>query len=302
MKYVAVLPAKDEEQNIRAAIESIVNQTIAPCHVLVMDDGSSDGTLDIVKELEQKYQCLAHHSTTSTKAYELGGKVVRLFMQGKRLIDSKGIEYDWIIKMDSDLECEPDFIEKMENRTRDLKVGIMSGTPYFEEDGRKIYDTSPAWHTHGQFKIYNAECFDEFGGPRESLGWDCADNVGAISAGWQAMAIPDINYLMHRKVGGKTSIVKGRINHGIGCYVVGVGPGYFLLKVIHDIFKPPYVIGAVSLIRGYLRAAIKRYPKTLPKDQRRLLRKLFWSSLWVRFRNNEFVIQQKLATRKDSSG
>jgi len=283
MKYVAVLPAKDEEQNIRAAIESIVNQTIPPC-------------------LEQKYHCLAHHSTTSTKAYELGGKVVRLFVEGKRLIDLKGIEYDWIIKMDSDLECEPDFIEKMMSRTRDLKVGIMSGTPYFEEDGRKIYDTSPAWHTHGQFKIYNAECFDEFGGPRESLGWDCADNVAAISAGWQAMAIPDINYLMHRKVGGKTSIVKGRINHGIGCYVVGVGPGYFLLKVMHDIFKPPYLIGAVSLIRGYLRAAIKRYPKTLPKDQRRLLRKLFWSSLWVRFRNRDFVIQQKLVARKDSSG
>jgi len=302
MKYVAVLPAKDEEQNIRAAIESIVNQTIPPCYVLVMDDGSSDGTLDIVKELEQKYHCLAHHSTTSTKAYELGGKVVRLFVEGKRLIDLKGIEYDWIIKMDSDLECEPDFIEKMMSRTRDLKVGIMSGTPYFEEDGRKIYDTSPAWHTHGQFKIYNAECFDEFGGPRESLGWDCADNVAAISAGWQAMAIPDINYLMHRKVGGKTSIVKGRINHGIGCYVVGVGPGYFLLKVVHDIFKPPYLIGAVSLIRGYLRAAIKRYPKTLPKDQRRLLRKLFWSSLWVRFRNRDFVIQQKLVARKDSSG
>ncbi len=300
MKYVVVLPAKDEEQNIRAAVESIVNQTIPPLHVLVMDDGSTDSTLDIVKELEQQQQNISHHSTSSTKAYELGGKVVRLFMQGKRLIDSMDIEYDWIIKMDADLQCEPDFIEKMANRTKNLKVGIMSGTPYFEEDGKKTYDTSPAWHTHGQFKIYNAECFEQFGGPRESLGWDCADNVGAISAGWQAMAIPDINYLMHREVGGKTSNLNGRINHGIGCYIVGVGPGYFLLKVLHDIFKPPYVIGAVSLIRGYLRAAIKRYPKTLPKDQRRLLRKLFWSSLWVRFRNREFVIQQKMTARKDA--
>jgi hypothetical protein len=103
---------------------------------------------------------------------------------------------------------------------------------------------------------------------------------------------------MHRKVGGKTSIIKGRINHGTGCYLVGFGPGYFLLKVLHDIFKPPYIIGAVSLVRGYFGAALRRMPHTLPKSQRRLLRKLLWSSLWVRFRNKEFVIQQKLTRKK----
>ena len=300
MKYAVVLPAKNEEQNIRDSIESIVNQTVPPCHVLVIDDNSSDGTLDIVKTLEQQYRFISHHCTTSTQAYELGGHVVRLFMEGKRLIDSKGIEYDWIIKLDADLEFAPDFIEKMESRIGNSKVGIISGTPYYEENGRKIYDTSPAWHTHGQFKIYNAECFEECGGPPESLGWDCADNVAAMSAGWQCLAIPDVNYLMHRKVGGKTSIRKGRINHGIGCYLVGYSLGYFLLKVLHDVFKPPYVIGAFSLVRGYLRAATNNYPKILPESQQRFLRKLLWSSLWVRLRNMDFVIQQKMIARKDS--
>ena len=300
MKYAVVLPARNEAQNIQEAIESIVNQTVPPCHVLVIDDNSDDGTLDIVETLEQRYPLISHHSTTSTQAYELGGHVVRLFMEGKRLIDSKGIEYDWIIKLDADVEFEPDFIEKIENRVGRLKVGIVSGTPYFEENGRKIYDTSPAWHTHGQFKIYNAKCIEECGGPRESLGWDCADNVTAISAGWQCLAIPDINYLMHRKVGGKSSIKKGRINHGIGCYLVGFSLAYFFLKVVHDVFKPPYLTGAFSLIRGYARAAVNNYPRILPESQQRLLRKLMWSSLWVRFRNMDFVIQQKLISRKTS--
>lgn len=300
MKYVVVLPARNEEHNIRDSIESIVNQTIPPCHVLVIDDNSDDGTLDIVKSLEQRYRVISHHCATSTQAYELGGHIVRLFREGKRLIDSKGIEYDWIIKLDADLEFEPDFIEKIESRIRLSKVGIISGTPYYEENGRKIYDNSPAWHTHGQFKIYNAECFDEFGGPAESLGWDSADNVAAISAGWQCLAIPDVNYLMHRKVGGKRSIRKGRINHGIGCYLLGYSLGYFILKVLHDVFKPPYLIGAFSLVRGYLRAAMNNYPKILPVSQQRLLRKLLWSSLWIRLGNMDFVIQQKLIAGKDS--
>ena len=204
MKYVVVLPAKNEEQNIQDAIESIVKQTIAPRYVLVIDDNSSDGTLDIVTSIEQEYPVVNHYRNKSEQAYELGGHVVRLFMKGKRQIDSKRIDYDWIIKMDADLECEPDFMEKIEDRIRGLRVGIVSGTPYFEEDGKRIYDTSPSWHTHGQFKIYNAECFRQVGGPREHLGWDCADNVRAISAGWQCLAIHDVNYLMHRRVGGNT--------------------------------------------------------------------------------------------------
>lgn len=300
MKYVVVLPAKDEERTIRDAIESMAGQTIPPRHVLVVDDHSTDSTPDIVKALEVRYPFISHHGTTAKKQYELGGHVVRLFMEGKRLIDAQGIEYDWIVKLDADLKFESDFMERIESRIRGMKIGIVSGTPYYDDNGAKIYDKSPTWHTHGQFKIYNATCLNETGGPPESLGWDCADNIVAMEAGWKCIAISDINYLMHRKVGGKTSIRKGRVNHGIGSYLLGYDIAYFLLKVMHDLFKPPLLIGACSLIAGYVRAALYRYPRILSAPQQRLLRKLLWSSLWVRFRNMDFVIQQKLFSRKQS--
>lgn len=298
MKYVVILPAKNEQIGIRKALESILRQTIRPRQVLVIDDHSDDGTLDIVKLMANDYSCLTWHTTTSARNYELGGHVVRLFREGKRLIDAMGIQYEWIVKLDADVECEPDFIAEVERRIHGSRIGIVSGTPYFDTNGRKIFDTSPAWHTHGQFKIYNLECYNQYGGPREHLGWDCADNVLAISAGWQTLAIGDVNYRMHRAVGGKQSIVRGRINHGIGCYQCGFGLGYFLLKVVHDLFKPPPVLGSISLLRGYFRAAIKRYPKVLSSDQRRLLRTLLWSSLWVRLKDMDFPLQQRLFPRK----
>ena len=301
MRYVVVLPAKNEEENIRAAIESIVNQSISPVHVIVIDDGSTDGTSAIVTSLEQEFSNVSHHRMTSENEYKLGGHVVRLFIEGKRQIDSMDLEYDWIIKMDADLQCAPDFMEQIKAKIADRKMGIVSGTPYFEHDGKKTYDTSPEWHTHGQFKIYNAECFNEVGGPREHLGWDCADNVRAISAGWECEAIRDVNYLMHREVGGKSSNRQGRANHGIGCYICGVGPGYFSLKVLHDLLKPPYLVGSLGLIRGYFGAAIRREPKVLTKSQRKLIRRLFWGSLFTRFKNRDFVVQQKLLARKDSA-
>ena len=295
MKYVVVLPAKNEQDTIKSAVESVVKQTIPPMRVLIMDDASTDRTPQILAELESEYPSVRHHRVTSSSEYTLGGHVVRLFNEGKRVLDEEGLEYDWIVKMDADLQCESDFIERIAERIRGRKMGIVSGTPYFEENGKKIFDTSPSWHTHGQFKIYNAECFDEVGGPREHLGWDCADNVRAISAGWDCEAIRDINYLMHRKVGGKSSNKAGRMNHGFGCYITGFGIGYFALKVVHDLFKPPVIVGAFDLVRGYLRAAVGRHPKVLTPSQQKLIRRLLWASFWVRLRRRDFDLQQRLS-------
>lgn len=297
-RYVVVIPAKNEEQNIRAALVSILNQTISPVLVLVMDDNSDDGTMEIVRSLESEYDNLKHCSSRSDREYELGGHVVRLFMAGKENIDRRGLRYDWIVKMDADLQCEPGFMEEIFSKSDGNKVGIMSGTPYFLEGNNVRYDTSPRWHTHGQFKIYNATCFGETGGPREHLGWDCADNIRAIDAGWETHAYRDIHYLMHREVGGKTSNKKGRINHGTGCYICGFDPVYFMMKVLHDLLKPPYLSGAAGLVRGYAGAALTRQPKVLTKPQRKLLRKLLWSNLWTRVRHRDFVIQQRLLQNK----
>lgn len=298
MRYVVVLPAKDEEKTIRVALESILNQSIPPQLVLVVDDNSTDSTSAILEQMSQRYPSLQYQRTNSSAEYKLGGHVVRLFQDGKKIIDEKSVSYDWIIKMDADVECGPDFMAEVNDRVRDRKVGIVSGSPFYEENGRQVFDSSPSWHTHGQFKIYNAACFDEVGGPKEHLGWDCADNIRAISAGWDCRVLSDVHYQMHRSVGGKSSNKKGRVNHGIGCYITGFDVVYFALKVIHDLFKAPVLLGSMSLIKGYAMAAFRRYDKVLTPDQIVLIRRLLWSSLRSRLKSREFVLIQKLGIKR----
>ena len=298
MKYVVVIPAKNEQGSIRDAIESIVRQTIPPQCVLVMDDGSTDDTPNIIKSMQTQYPMLRHHAVPSDNSYSLGGHVVRLFNRGKRILDEQHPDYDWIIKLDADLCFDANVIESIAARIQGQRVGIVSGTPYYLENGRKIYERSPAWHTHGQFKIYNRQCYEEMGGIPESLGWDTADNIKAISSGWLTCAYPDINYLMYRKVGGKSSLKKGRINHGIGCYLLGYDPLYFMIKTLHDLFKPPAVFGAYYLIKGYLKANIERPQRILSSTQRKTLKHLLWSSLATRIRKMEFVMLQKLLRKQ----
>ena len=52
MKKIVIIPTYNEKENITAIINAVIvlgNQY----HVLVVDDGSPDGTADIVKELMQ---------------------------------------------------------------------------------------------------------------------------------------------------------------------------------------------------------------------------------------------------------
>lgn len=299
MKYAVVIPAKNEESSIKGAIESIILQTIPPQCVLVMDDGSTDHTLDVVQSLEARYPMLMHHHMQSDNVYSLGGHVVRLFNRGKQILDEQRLDYDWIIKLDADLQFGSEIIESIANRIRGSAIGIASATPYYLENGKKIYELSPPWHTHGQFKIYNRQCYEEMGGITESLGWDTADNIQAMSSGWVTCAYPDINYLMHRKVGGKSSLKKGRVNHGIGCYLLGYDPFYLILKIVHDLFKPPIFWGAYYLVKGYLTAVIQKPKRILSITERKTLRKLLWSSLTLRFRSLDFVVLQKMLRKRN---
>ncbi|MBK8309482.1 MAG: glycosyltransferase, partial [Gammaproteobacteria bacterium] len=73
MKYVVVIPArKDEEQTIKDTIKSVMEQTISPQCVLVMDDGSTDNTPNILTILKSRYPALKHHSVPSENSYSTG--------------------------------------------------------------------------------------------------------------------------------------------------------------------------------------------------------------------------------------
>jgi biofilm PGA synthesis N-glycosyltransferase PgaC len=294
MKYAVVIPAKNEEETLAHVLQSVADQTIQPLKCLVVDDGSDDKTPEIIAEFNKKYPFIDGYRNENKKKYVVGGHVVQVFNIGKNVLDEQKVDYDYIIKLDADLKFEPTFMEQIDNRLKELggKWGIVSGTPFYYHNNKKLYEVSPQWHSHGQFKIYSKKCLDEIGGIKLMLGWDCADNIQAIDAGWQTQAFRDINYEMFRKVGGKSSLLRGRIKHGMGAHNLRYPPLYMLIKLTHDLLKPPYIIGSLYYLYGYFKNMFSNNKKQLSKAQVKLLRRLFWSSFTERFRNNQFILQQ----------
>ena len=118
MKKIVIIPTFNEKENIAAIIHAVIvlgNQY----HVLVVDDGSPDGTASIVKELMQAHPDKVFIQERKGKL-GLGTAYIHGF---KWALDN---QYDYIFEMDADFSHDPKelapMLEKLKINT-DLVVG-----------------------------------------------------------------------------------------------------------------------------------------------------------------------------------
>ncbi len=298
MNYVVIIPAKNEEENIGQTLSSLINQTLQPKSVVVVDNGSEDKTANIVKGIGAKHQFIKYFNYTGhANKYALGGKIVKIFKEGKAFVDSLGIPYDYLVKMDADISMEDDIFERIAQKIQDQNYGIVSPLGFFMQNGRKVFISTPDWHTSGDFKIYNRLFLEKVGGLMEDLGWDCADNIAARELGFDTKVFRDIHYEQTRPIG-RFSLVNGWKRQGIGAYKLRYSFPYLMLKSTHDLFRPPYIAGSAYYLFGYLSALFDRPNKTLTKKQGRLLRNLLWHSFFDRLKRGHFVLFQGFGKKR----
>ena len=73
--YFAIVTCRDSEDNIRDSLTSLKNQTLPPQYVIVVDDGSTDKTSEILTQIGQDWHSL-HVITHNDLGYDIS-RVVR---------------------------------------------------------------------------------------------------------------------------------------------------------------------------------------------------------------------------------
>jgi dolichol-phosphate mannosyltransferase len=105
LKKIVIIPTYNEKENIAAIIHAVIalgNQY----HVLVVDDGSPDGTANIVKELMQAHPDKIFIQERTGKL-GLGTAYIHGF---KWALDN---QYDYIFEMDADFSHNPLDLDKL---------------------------------------------------------------------------------------------------------------------------------------------------------------------------------------------
>ena len=205
MKFLLIIPTHNEEKNILFTLKSLEQQTFQDFFCVIVNDGSTDKTREIVEEFIQdnskfKIQNLA------VSEHEPGAKVVRTFNKGLESVDLH--DFEIICKFDADIIFPQNYLKKInEIYENDPKAGMVSGLVKikksifekklafdFKDEKKqwKFENLSSRNHVRGPIKSYRKECFIDMNGLRPVLGWDNIDVMLAKKNGWEIITIKDL--------------------------------------------------------------------------------------------------------------
>lgn len=271
--YVVVTPARDEADYLPDLIESMLSQTAPFSRWVIVDDGSTDGTLEIARRLES--------ADPRVSVLERGGRERRVagcgdmeaYMAGLASLESTD-DYDFVGKLDADLVPPDDYFERLFGEfAADDTLGIAGGHCYNRVGEKLVLDRVPDTHVRGATKTYRQACFRELSPLDQVPGWDTVDEVKARSLGWKTRSFAEHGVIHQKPVtGGSGSVLRGRFVLGQMSHYLGYRPAYLALRVARNAAKPPYVLGAAAMAAGYTAAALSGRARIEDPAFRELLR------------------------------
>jgi glycosyltransferase involved in cell wall biosynthesis len=284
MKYVLITPARNEEPFIEKTLASMVAQTILPELWVIVDDGSTDRTAEIVERYAARCPWIDLVRRPQRIDRSFAGKVCA-FNSG--LEQARSLEFDVIGNLDADLSFDPEYLEFLIGKfAEDPRLGV-AGTPFTEDGG---YDSARDSfegenHVAGGCQLFRRRCFEDVGGyiPNPLGGIDWIAVTTARMKGWRTRSFPQKRFHHHRTLGtaGKSGVAASFL-YGEKDYCLGGSPIWQLFRVAYRGTKRP--IDGLALLSGYCWAAIKRMERPVSAELMRFHRREQMKKLSAIFR------------------
>jgi len=266
LRYVVVTPARNEAANIERVIQSMVAQSVKPLKWVVVSDGSTDGTDDIVKRWSAEHPWIELVRCPERTERHFAAKVNAFNAGHARL---KCVEHDLIGSMDADISFDADQFEFLLGKFSDEPKLGLAGTS-FKEDGMEYdFRFSSAEHVSGALQLFRRECFEAIGGyvPVKGGGIDVIAVWSARARGWKTRTFTELFYRHHRKMGtAKDGLVKVKFKDGRKDYALGGHPLWETFRVCYQMTKRPLIVGGCALGLGYFLSAIRRVERPMPPE------------------------------------
>jgi glycosyltransferase involved in cell wall biosynthesis len=259
---------------MRETLDTVVAQSILPTKWIIVDDGSTDESLDILKRYADLYPWIEIVRRENRGHRAVGPGVIDAFYAGYRTVNTG--DYDYLCKLDLDLRLPPRYFEllirKMED---DPAIATCSGKAYIEADGDLVAEQHGDDTSLGMTKFYRIERFEAIGGFVREVMWDGIDCHKCRMHGWKACSWdePDLRFVHLRPMGSsQQSVYVGRMRHGYGQYFMGTGFLYMFVSAASRVLQKPYLIGSMAMLWGWMRSALRGAPRYEDAAFRRFLR------------------------------
>ncbi len=274
LSYVLVTPARNEEAYIEKTIQSVIAQTTLPKRWVIVSDGSTDRTDEIVKRYESRFGWITLVRMPEHRDRQFAAKVHCFNAGYARLTD---MTYDIIGSLDADISFEKDYfaflLEKFEEFPR---LGV-AGTPFVERGAQYDYRFTSIEHVSGTCQLFRRACFEEIGGyvPIKGGGIDWTAVTTARMKGWMTRTFTEKTCLHHRIMGtGNSSQLMAWFRRGRKDYFLGGHPLWETFRSVYQMTASrPYVLSGALLMSGYLWAFLSRAERPISDELMKFHRK-----------------------------
>ena len=277
MNYYIVIPTYNEEKFIALTLQSIVEQTVLPSKVVVVNDGSTDKTEEIVNSFVEKYSFISVVNKSSDAIHLPGSKVIQAFQKGLETLDD---DYDIMVKIDADLIFPSNYFETIiQHFQSDERIGMVGGFCYIEKSGEWILENlTDKDHIRGALKAYRKETFKEIGGLKPAMGWDTVDELLCKFYNWKVVTDESL-HVKHLKPTGASYNKAARYKQGEAFYSLGYG--FFItaiasLKLAMRKGKP---LLFMDYIKGFWKAKWSKKPLLVTHEQAKFIRNYRWKKM-----------------------
>ena len=281
-RLAIITPCRNEADHLAAAIESVAQQSFTPAIWVIVDDGSTDGSAEILTDAQTRHPFIRIVSRQNRGFRLVGPGVIDAFYEGLGTINLD--DYDFVCKLDADLDLQPDYfstaLRYFENEPR---LGNLSGKVFYRDGDRLVSERLGDENACGAAKLYRVECFKDIGGFVREVCWDGIDGHMCRMKGWIALSIddPDLRIVEHRRMGeSQVNLWEGRRRWGRGKYYMGSSALYVIAAGIYRMLQRPYLISGTAIILGYLYSAVKGQPRHADAAFIHYLRRYEWQSLF----------------------
>jgi len=280
-RYVLISPCRNEADFMRQTLDSVIAQSIRPARWVVVDDGSTDATPQILAQYASRHDWIRVVTRRDRGRRAIGPGVIDAFYAGYETVNPD--DYEYLCKLDLDLRLPPRYFETLMMRMEaNPRLATCSGKAYLEANGKLVNERHGDEASIGASKFYRVSCFKTLGGFVREVMWDGIDCHRCRMHGWIACSWDDaeLRFVHLRPMGSsQKSVYAGRVRHGSGQYYMGTGFVYMLANAINRLNEKPYVAGSLAMLWGWLWSALQGKPRFEDPEFRKFLRRYQWRAL-----------------------
>ena len=262
--FAVVTVCKNEEKYIASTIKSIANQSITPVCYVIVDDGSTDKTPDIIHKFMEKYDWIKYVKLP-VREWDIGAHYAHICNIGFESIISycseNKINIDYICLMDADTVIERDYFKKVVAKFQeDDSIGILSPGLFHLENGKYICGPRRLDSPCGTARCWSYKCFSETEGYLHDVSPDYTSNIRARAMGWKTVRYPELLVIERRPTSSGSKSWPGYAKFGGNDYHLCLNPILVLVKQIQLVYSQKS-IQALGYLQGYLSSLILRRDK-----------------------------------------